>query len=158
MLEPGEQRVLLDVGCGITNLVARTTARADELAPRGVREGGSRLVRLSEGGGRSGWRCSGWGVPAAFDRPKAVVGRQAEPVGGDRAWVLPNPSGLNAHYQLPQLAEAFAELRRELLGRVDAQDEVLAQARGPDRAGAEGDQARVLAQRDGRVSARPCWD
>ena len=50
----------------------------------------------------------------AFARPKAGVGPQPEPIGGAAAWLLPNPSGLNAHYQLPDLAEAFAELRRSL--------------------------------------------
>jgi TDG/mug DNA glycosylase family protein len=48
----------------------------------------------------------------AFARPKATVGPQPDPIGGARAWVLPNPSGLNAHYQLPALAAAFADLRR----------------------------------------------
>jgi double-stranded uracil-DNA glycosylase len=50
----------------------------------------------------------------AIARPGATVGRQLEPIGGAAAWLRPNPSGLNAHYQLPDLAEAFAELRRSL--------------------------------------------
>ena len=50
----------------------------------------------------------------AFARPGAAVGPQPDPIGGSAAWLLPNPSGLNAHYQLPDLAEAFAGLRRRL--------------------------------------------
>jgi TDG/mug DNA glycosylase family protein len=112
VLAPGEQRELLAVGCGITNLVARTTARADELSADELRAGGRRLVRLVRR--RRPARVAVLGVTAyraAFDRPRAVVGRQPEPLAGTELWVLPNPSGLNAHYQLPQLAEAFAELR-----------------------------------------------
>jgi len=57
---------------------------------------------------------AGGAYRTAFDRPKATVGPQPDPIAGSRAWLLPNPSGLNAHYQLPDLAEAFAELRRSL--------------------------------------------
>ncbi len=48
---------------------------------------------------------------AAFERPWAVVGPQEELLGGCRIWVLPNPSGLNAHYRLADLGILFAELR-----------------------------------------------
>ena len=64
---------------------------------------------------RRWWPCSGsapTGPPSTA--PEAAVGPQPDPIAGSRAWLLPNPSGLNAHYQLPDLAEAFAELRRNL--------------------------------------------
>jgi TDG/mug DNA glycosylase family protein len=52
----------------------------------------------------------------AFARPKAVAGRQRERLGDAELWVLPNPSGLNAHHQLPSLVRAFGELRRAVRG------------------------------------------
>ncbi|RZS43343.1 G/U mismatch-specific uracil-DNA glycosylase [Herbihabitans rhizosphaerae] len=107
-LRPDEQEHLLDYGLGVTNLVARTTARADELTAAELAAGGERLRELAA---RYEPR---WiavvGVTAyrtAFDRLHATVGEQS-----DGLWVLPNPSGLNAHYQLPALAEEFAALRR----------------------------------------------
>lgn len=112
VLAPHDQRKLLDAGIGITNLVARTTARADELSPEEIRQGGRRLARLVRR--RRPRRVAVLGVSAyrtAFDRPRAIVGRQPEPLAEAELWVLPNPSGLNARYQLSELAEAFAELR-----------------------------------------------
>jgi double-stranded uracil-DNA glycosylase len=106
-LRPDEQWELLDLGLGITNVVPRASARADELSADELREGAARLETLVRDQrprvlavlGISAYR-------AAFDRPKAVVGEQ-EP----GLWVLPNPSGLNAHYQLPALVEEFRRLR-----------------------------------------------
>ena len=112
-LAPSEQRELLAAGLGVTNLVARTTARADELAAKELVAGGRRLERLARRR-RPGF-VAVLGVTAyrtAFDRPRASVGPQDEAIGGAPTWVLPNPSGLNAHYQVPQLVEVFAELRR----------------------------------------------
>ncbi|WNV89205.1 G/U mismatch-specific DNA glycosylase [Umezawaea sp. Da 62-37] len=112
-----EQAELLDLGLGMTNLVARATARADELTAEELRAGG---VRLAEVAAR--YRpevIAVVGITAyrtAFDRKKAVVGAQTELLADSRLWVLPNPSGLNAHYPLPDLGAAFAELR-ENLGR-----------------------------------------
>jgi TDG/mug DNA glycosylase family protein len=111
-LRPEETGELLAAGIGITNLVARATARADELTDDEIRAGHPRLLRTVRR-----WR-PGWvavlGVTAyrvAFAAPKAQVGDQHQDLGGARLWVLPNPSGLNAHYQQPDLTAAYAQLR-----------------------------------------------
>jgi TDG/mug DNA glycosylase family protein len=111
-LRPEETGELLAAGIGITNLVARATARADELTDDEIRAGHPRLLRTVRR-----WR-PGWvavlGVTAyrvAFATPKAKVGDQHQDLGGARLWVLPNPSGLNAHYQQPDLTAAYAQLR-----------------------------------------------
>jgi double-stranded uracil-DNA glycosylase len=110
-LHPSEQFTLPAAGLGITNVVARATARADELSPAELTEGGAVLAALV-----AQWRphhLAILGVTAyrvAFGRPKAVLGLQPEPVGGVPVWVLPNPSGLNAHYTVDTLAAAYAEL------------------------------------------------
>jgi TDG/mug DNA glycosylase family protein len=112
---PFEDRSLLKVGLGVTNLVARTTAAADELSPDELREGAANLERKVKR-----WKpgvVAFVGVTAyrtAFGRAKAAVGPQTETIGGARIWVLPNPSGRTAAYQLPQLIEEFAGLREEL--------------------------------------------
>jgi TDG/mug DNA glycosylase family protein len=111
-LHPSEQAELLALGLGITNVAARATARADELAPAELRAGGELLAaRTTEL--RPQWLAV-LGVTAyrtAFGRKSAQVGRQEESVGGARVWVLPNPSGLNAHWSAAALAGAFGELR-----------------------------------------------
>jgi double-stranded uracil-DNA glycosylase len=112
LLHPWEQWSLPGAGLGITNVVARATARADELSPAELVEGGTRLAALVQR-----WRpgfLAVLGVTAyrtAFGRPKAAVGRQDHEIAGVPVWVLPNPSGLNAHYTLDGLAAAFAQLR-----------------------------------------------
>jgi double-stranded uracil-DNA glycosylase len=112
-LHPSEQSGLPALGLGITNVVARATARADELTPAELTAGGAVLAALVER-----WKpryLAVLGVTAyraAFGRPKAALGVQPEPVGGVPVWVLPNPSGLNAHYTVDTLAAAYAELRR----------------------------------------------
>jgi len=112
LLHPAEQALLPAAGLGITNVVARATARADELAPAELIEGGATLAALVER-----WRphfLAVLGVTAyrtAFARPRATIGPQPDPVGGAPVWVLPNPSGLNAHFQLPDLAAEFGRLR-----------------------------------------------
>ncbi len=111
-LRPEEQRLLLDSGLGITNVVARATARAEELAAAELRSGGAALVELAARL-RVRWLAV-LGVTAyraAYGRPDAVVGPQDMRHGDTRLWVLPNPSGLNAHWSAPRLATAFAELR-----------------------------------------------
>ena len=113
-LRPEEQWDLLDVGLGVTNVVSRASARADELGQEELRVGGERLVELVREHepkvlavlGISAYR-------AAFGAAKAGVGEQ-DGIGATRVWVLPNPSGLNAHYQLPDLVEEFRRLRRSL--------------------------------------------
>jgi double-stranded uracil-DNA glycosylase len=112
VLDPSEQQELLRFGIGITYLVARTTASAAELMPEELHEGGRTLIARIERYcprqvaflGISTYR-------VAFDAPKTRIGLQPEPLAGARAWVLPNPSGLNASWTLPKLAEAYARLR-----------------------------------------------
>jgi TDG/mug DNA glycosylase family protein len=111
-LAPAEQHLLLTDRLGITNVVARATARADELDAAELEAGGTELAALV---GELGVR---WlavlGVTAyraAFGRPRAVVGPQDELLAGAGVWILPNPSGLNAHWTTPRLVEAFLELR-----------------------------------------------
>lgn len=113
-LDPGEQQELLGYGLGITNLVARATARADELTVAELREGGVRLARKVE---RYRPRCLAVvGITAyrtAFGHPKATIGGQADSIGETTVWVLPNPSGLNAHWTPVTLAQEFATLREQ---------------------------------------------
>jgi double-stranded uracil-DNA glycosylase len=114
-LAPWEEGELLALGLGITNLVVRTTAVATELSRAELREGGSQLVdRLDEY--RPRWLAMlGLGsYRAAFGLPSAGLGPQAETLGPSRVWLLPNPSGLNAHYQLDELAAEFRRLRESI--------------------------------------------
>jgi TDG/mug DNA glycosylase family protein len=114
-LAPDEEDELLALGLGITNLVERATAGAADLAPEELRAGGTRLTAKAAATRPEVVAVLGVGAyRTAFARPKATVGPLPDPIGGSRAWLLPNPSGLNAHYQLPDLAEAFASLRRSL--------------------------------------------
>jgi len=118
-LKPAEQDELLDYGLGITNVVARSTAGAAELRTEEYRAGGE-VLRAKVREFRPRWLAV-VGIGAyrvAFDAPKAVMGRQTETLDDTGLWVLPNPSGLNAHYTVDTLAEAFAELRRT----VEAED------------------------------------
>ncbi|MFI6376758.1 G/U mismatch-specific DNA glycosylase [Streptomyces sp. NPDC050546] len=112
LLKPSEQRELLSYGLGITNVVERPTARADELSAEEYREGG-RLLALKAERLRPGWLAV-VGVTAyraAFDDRKAQVGPQSRTFGDTRVWVLPNPSGLNAHWTAETMAEEFGRLR-----------------------------------------------
>jgi TDG/mug DNA glycosylase family protein len=112
LMHPSEQDELPALGLGITNVVARATARADELDAAELREGGQILAaKVAEL--RPRWLAV-VGVTAfrvAFSRRQAAVGPQPDGLGETRVWVLPNPSGLNAHFTPPKLAEAFGELR-----------------------------------------------
>jgi len=112
VLRPDEQEQLLGLGLGITNVVARATARAGELRPEEFVEGAhilnEKVVRL-----RPRWLAV-LGVTAyraAFGHRDAAVGPQDGAIGETRVWVLPNPSGLNALWTTPKLTEAFRELR-----------------------------------------------
>lgn len=112
-LDPAEQELLLDYGLGITNIAARATAAASELTPAELREGGELLrAKLRR------WRPAvvallGLGAyGTAFGERRPRVGPAPALVEGTASWVLPNPSGLNAHYRPAELAAAFAELRR----------------------------------------------
>ena len=111
VLSPAEQHTLPELGVGITNLVGRVTAAASELSAAELREGATQLearVRMLRP------RCVAvLGLQAyrvAFRRPDAVIGRQPERLGDALLWLLPNPSGLQAHYQLPEMSEMFKSL------------------------------------------------
>jgi double-stranded uracil-DNA glycosylase len=112
LLNPSEQWELLDYGLGITNVVERATAGAAELSVEEMAEGGVRLrekVLIM----KPRWLAV-LGIGAyrtAFERKDAVIGEQSVHVGDTRVWVLPNPSGLNAHYSLEALADLFRELK-----------------------------------------------
>ncbi len=96
-------------GLGITNLAPRATAKASELTAAELREGGQRLRELVRS--RQPPVVAVAGVTAyrqAFGRPRAVLGRQEEPFEGAELWVVPNPSGLNAHETVATLAQAYA--------------------------------------------------
>ena len=112
LLPPYEERDLLPLGYGITNLVARASARADDLTEEELREGARILLRKVT---RYRPRFVAFlGITAyrtALERPRAVLGLQPEKLGEARIWVLPNPSGLNAHHSAADLARLFGELR-----------------------------------------------
>src|SRR5215208_6073209 len=112
LVSPWEERLLLDEGLGITNLVARATATAAELSSEELKAGRRRLERKVVRY-RPAW-VAVVGIGAyrtAFDCPKAPPGRQPERIGGSGLWVLPNPSGLNASHQIADLTRAFHALR-----------------------------------------------
>lgn len=112
LLKPSEQGELLSYRLGITNVVARASARADELSAQEYRDGGRQLA-LKVARLRPRWLAV-VGVTAyraAFDDRKAQVGPQERTIGETRVWVLPNPSGLNAHWTAETMAEEFGRLR-----------------------------------------------
>lgn len=112
LLSPFEERMLLERGLGITNLVRRATAGADALGPEELRAGAERLGRKVLRRGPSVVAFLGLSAyRTAFALPAAVPGPQPDLLGSAKVWLLPNPSGLNAHYQLPELVAAFRELR-----------------------------------------------
>jgi TDG/mug DNA glycosylase family protein len=116
LLAPSEQYLLPSYGLGITNLVPRASARADELGREELVEGGVGLAAKVRAA-RPRWLAV-VGVTAyrvAFATPRATVGPQGDLLGDTRIWVLPNPSGLNAHYDLAKLADEFARLREAAL-------------------------------------------
>ncbi|MGE5602023.1 MAG: G/U mismatch-specific DNA glycosylase [Nitrososphaerales archaeon] len=110
LLRPEEERELLPLGYGITNLVERATASAAELNEAELVEGGRRLAAKVEAFrprvvavlGVSAYR-------AAFKESKATLGEQPHGLAGSRLWILPNPSGLNAHYTPAELAAVFRD-------------------------------------------------
>lgn len=110
-LLPSDTDELLSAGVGITNLVARASARADELTDDELRAGLPYVAALAARW-QPGWLafCGMSAYRVATGNRKAVVGPQSEPLGGRPVWLLPNPSGLNASWQLPRLAAAYGEL------------------------------------------------
>ncbi|MFI9045752.1 G/U mismatch-specific DNA glycosylase [Streptomyces sp. NPDC053427] len=112
LLRPDEQEELLAHGLGITNVVARPTAKADELSAEEYREGG-RLLAEKVALLRPRWLAVA-GVTAyrvAFGDKHAAIGPQDRTLGTTRIWALPNPSGLNAHWTLATMAEEYGRLR-----------------------------------------------
>lgn len=111
-LDPSEEHELLGLGYGITSLVNRTTARADELTQEEFVSGGRVLTRKIKKFHPGILAVLGIGAfRSAFQRPAASVGHQAEKINDTRIWLLPNPSGLNANYQIDDLVRLFGELR-----------------------------------------------
>ena len=112
LLRPDDQQELPGLGLGITNLVARATSRADELTPAELIAGG-RLLAAEVARLRPRWLAI-VGVTAfrtGFGIPHATTGRQELVIGETAVWALPNPSGLNAHWNLDSLTAEFARLR-----------------------------------------------
>lgn len=111
LLSPFEDENLLNFGYGVTNIVDRATARADELNMKELIAGQQNLAAKVEKYrpqflavlGVSAYR-------TAFNQPKAVMGKQDKSLGNTTIWVLPNPSGLNAHYQIEDLKQVYREL------------------------------------------------
>jgi double-stranded uracil-DNA glycosylase len=110
-LKPSEQGQLLEYGLGITNVVARATARADQLGTEEFRDGGRVLsAKVEELAPR--WLAV-VGITAyrtAFGDRRARIGPQERTIGGARVWALPNPSGLNAHWTVSTMADEYARL------------------------------------------------
>jgi TDG/mug DNA glycosylase family protein len=112
LFSPFDDHLLLEMGFGMTNIVPRTTATADQLSSDEIRVGGAALrakvlryqPRYLAVLGFTSYRI-------AFDRPKAAGGLQSETIGATKLWVLPNPSGLNAHYQAGAIKQLFEGLR-----------------------------------------------
>ena len=115
LLSPDEDGTLPEYGLGITNVVDRPTRAASDLSDDELRAGARALEELAREYaprvvaivGLGAWR-------TGFGRAHAGLGLQPETVGGRPVWVLPNPSGLNAQYQLPDLIDLFRELREWL--------------------------------------------
>jgi TDG/mug DNA glycosylase family protein len=112
LFHPSEYERLLALGYGLTNLVNRGTAAADELSSAELIEGGRALAAKVRRFRPRAVAFVGLGAyRSAFGRPRATLGLQPEPLEGAKVWVLPSPSGLNANYQLPALVKLFRALR-----------------------------------------------
>ena len=111
-LDPFDEHLLLDFGCGITNLVNRATATAAGVSDDELVRGRRSLQRKVRRHAPRWLAILGIGAyRTAFGRRDAHIGPQPEQIGSTGLWVLPNPSGLNASYQLPELIRLFGELR-----------------------------------------------
>jgi TDG/mug DNA glycosylase family protein len=118
LYSPFEDRELLQLGYGFTNLAARPTARAEELADEELRAGAALLEeKVSRHRPRAVAFLGVGAYRTAFKRPRAGLGLQPERIADARVWVLPSPSGLNQHYQLADLARLYGELRLAVAGR-----------------------------------------
>jgi double-stranded uracil-DNA glycosylase len=113
LISPFEERELLQNRIGISNVVPHATAAAAELTRQDFINGGRRLAVKIKRYRPTIVAILGVGAYRhAFDKPKAQIGEQPERIHDARVWVLPNPSGLNANYQLPEITRLFVELRR----------------------------------------------
>jgi TDG/mug DNA glycosylase family protein len=110
---PAEERKLLDLGYGITNVVERGTAAADELTADELKNGATALRKKIRRYRPKFFAMLGIGAyRTGFNQPKATIGLQDETIGNTKVFVLPNPSGLNANYQAKALTDVFRELKR----------------------------------------------
>ena len=117
LLSPFEERELLTSGIGISNVVPHATASAAELTKEDFIAGGRALAAKVKRYRPQVVAILGVGAYRhAFAKPKARIGEQAERIHDARVWVLPNPSGLNANYQLPELVRLFVELQESSAG------------------------------------------
>ncbi len=123
LFDPREEHELLPLGWGIINVVARATATADELTKEEIRAGGHTVRAKAEEYAPRFLAVLGiMAYRIAFNEPKATLGLQHTRIGETRLWVLPNPSGLNAHYQAPDLARVFRQLRDAVAAEESAQE------------------------------------
>jgi len=112
LLSPFEERALLDLDLGITNIVNKATRVAEELTLDELRAGARVLERKVRRNHPRALAVLGLGAyRVAFARPRASVGRQPETIGDTALWVLPNPSGRTASYQMDAFTRLFGELR-----------------------------------------------
>jgi TDG/mug DNA glycosylase family protein len=117
VLLPSEQSTLPAMGIGITNIVERTTTAASELGHEELRAGALVLEAKAVDLRPRVIAILGLGAyRTAFGRPRAVIGEQPETLGGATLWLLPNPSGLQAQYQLPEMTDLFRALHRAAFG------------------------------------------
>ena len=112
LLKPSEDALLPSFGLGVTNIVARATRAADELSAYELRAGAVVLdAMVREWAPRLVAMVGVVGYRVAFSLPRARMGLQEEEISGRPVWVLPNPSGLNAHYKPADFARLYAEAR-----------------------------------------------
>jgi TDG/mug DNA glycosylase family protein len=112
LVSPFDEHELLSSGYGITNVVRHATATADQLTREELRAGGKQLTAKVRRYQPAFLAVLGLGAyRTAWEQPQAVIGRQEKMIGETVVWVLPNPSGLNAHYQANDLARLFGELK-----------------------------------------------
>jgi TDG/mug DNA glycosylase family protein len=117
VLLPSEQGILPALGIGITNLAKRTTTAASELGNEELRAGALVLEAKAVALRPRFIAVLGLGAyRTAFRRPRAVIGEQQETLGGATLWLLPNPSGLQAQYQLPEMTGLFRSLHEAVFG------------------------------------------